>query len=66
MSMTQFALRWILMNPAVTCAIPGAKNPKQADENFSAADLPEIPASAMKKIEEIYNAKIHPVVHHYW
>ena len=66
MSMTQFALRWILMNPAVTCAIPGAKNPKQADENFSAADLPEIPKSTMKKILEIYSAKIRPAVHHYW
>ncbi len=66
MSMTQFALRWILMNPAVTCAIPGARNPKQAEENFSAADLPEIPESIMKKIEKIYNVKISPVVHHYW
>ena len=27
MSMTQFALRWILEFSAVTCAIPGAKRP---------------------------------------
>src|SRR5574339_36842 len=27
MSMAQMALRWILMFPAVTCAIPGAKRP---------------------------------------
>jgi len=26
-SMTQFALRWILMFDAVTCAIPGGKRP---------------------------------------
>jgi aryl-alcohol dehydrogenase-like predicted oxidoreductase len=66
MSMAQFALRWILMNPAITCAIPGAKNPKQADENFSAADLPELSESTMKKIKKLYDAHIRPVVHHYW
>ena len=66
MSMVQFALRWILMNPAVTCAIPGAKNPKQAEENFSASDLPTLPDSVMSTINEIYNADIKPAVHHYW
>src|SRR5512140_2165968 len=30
-TMTQFALRWILMFDAVTCAIPGAKRPAQAE-----------------------------------
>ncbi|MEP6924754.1 MAG: aldo/keto reductase, partial [Pyrinomonadaceae bacterium] len=29
MTMAQFALRWILMFDAVTCAIPGAKRPSQ-------------------------------------
>jgi len=33
-TLTQFALKWILMNPAVTCAIPGAKNPTQTEENI--------------------------------
>ena len=32
-SMPQFALRWILMHDAVSCTIPGAKNPKQAEDN---------------------------------
>jgi aryl-alcohol dehydrogenase-like predicted oxidoreductase len=65
-SMTQFALKWILMNPAVTCAIPGAKNPKQAEENFSAGSIDAISDSTLKKIKELYEAKIKPVVHHYW
>ena len=39
-SMVQFALRWILMFDAVTCAIPGAKRPSQAEQNFSATDFP--------------------------
>ncbi|HKI53323.1 MAG TPA: aldo/keto reductase, partial [Anaerolineales bacterium] len=37
-TMTQMALRWILMSPAVTCAIPGAKRPAQVEENVGAAD----------------------------
>ena len=65
-SLTQFALRWILMFDAVTCAIPGARRPSQADENVSAADLPPIPVETMRKIQEIYNDCIRPLVHHYW
>ena len=38
--MTQFALRWILMFDAVSAAIPGAKNPAQAEENSTADDFP--------------------------
>lgn len=43
-SMVQFALKWILMHNAVTCAIPGARNVKQVEQNSSASDLKEIPA----------------------
>jgi aryl-alcohol dehydrogenase-like predicted oxidoreductase len=66
MSMTQFALRWILMFDAVTCAIPGAKRPVQVDENFTAADLPPIPSATMDKVGKIYDQTIRELVHHYW
>ena len=66
MSMTQMALRWILMSPAVTCAIPGGKKVTQVDENVKAADLPALPDETMSTIETIYNQKIKPHVHHYW
>lgn len=66
MTMAQFALKWILMNPAVTCAIPGAKNPKQVEENIKAADFSPLPDSVMKKIKEIYDTNVRPLVHHYW
>jgi aryl-alcohol dehydrogenase-like predicted oxidoreductase len=66
MSMTQFALRWILNFPAVTCAIPGAKNPTQALENLQAADLPPVPAETMQKVQDIYKLQVRPLVHHYW
>jgi aryl-alcohol dehydrogenase-like predicted oxidoreductase len=66
MSMTQMALRWILMFPAVTCAIPGGKRVDQVNENVKAADLPVLPDESMSAIETIYNQKIKPLVHHYW
>ena len=64
--MATWALRWILMNDAVTCAIPGAKRPDQVDENVSAVDLPPLPAATMNKVHEIYDHRIRPLVHQYW
>ena len=65
-NMPQFALRWILMFPAVTCAIPGAKNPIQAEDNIRAAALPPIDPLTMQKIKAIYDARIRSLVHHNW
>ena len=66
MTLTQMALRWILMWPAVSCAIPGAKRPEQVEENTGAADLPALPAETMDKVSEIYDRLVRPQVHHYW
>jgi len=66
MSMTQFALRWILMEDAVTCAIPGAKRPAQVEENVRAADFPPLPEATMAQVREIYERLIRQQVHHYW
>lgn len=65
-SMAEFALRWILMADAVTCAIPGARRPSQAESNCRAADLPPIDAATMAKVRDIYERRIKPHVHHYW
>jgi len=66
MSLTQFALRWILMYEAVTCAIPGAKRPEQVEENMSASDLPTLSEDVMQQVKDLYEQKIRPLVHHYW
>lgn len=66
MSMVQFALRWILMFDAVTCAIPGAKRPSQAEENIAAADMPPLPDTVMAEVRRIYDEYIRELVHHYW
>jgi aryl-alcohol dehydrogenase-like predicted oxidoreductase len=66
MTMGQMALRWILMFPAVTCAIPGAKRPAQVEENAAAADLPPLAPPVMEKIQSLYEQRIKPQVHPYW
>lgn len=66
MTMAQFALRWILMFPAVTSVIPGGRTPAQVDENTRAGDLPEMAHETMQKVAEIYTRRIKPLVHHYW
>jgi aryl-alcohol dehydrogenase-like predicted oxidoreductase len=65
-TMAQFALRWVLMRPEVTCVIPGAKRPDQVLDNCAAADLPEISADTLKAVEALYMNSIRPLVHHYW
>ena len=65
-TLAQMALRWILMFPAVTCAIPGAKHPQQAEENILAANLPPLSDMNMEEIKVIYNQYVRPHVHHYW
>jgi aryl-alcohol dehydrogenase-like predicted oxidoreductase len=65
-SLANFALRWILMNEAVTCAIPGGKRPSQVDENCAAAALQPLPDETMAEVRQIYERRIKPYVHHYW
>jgi aryl-alcohol dehydrogenase-like predicted oxidoreductase len=66
MSMAQFALRWILMFDAVTCAIPGAKRPSQVDENFTAVDFAPISDETMTQVRSIYDRHIRKLVHQNW
>jgi aryl-alcohol dehydrogenase-like predicted oxidoreductase len=65
-TLARFALRWILMNDGVTCAIPGAKNVDQVDSNMAAADLPPLSADAMAKCQAIYDRLIRKHVHAKW
>jgi len=65
-TMTQVALRWILMFDAVTCAIPGAKRPPQVEENVHASDRPPLTGAQMTKVREVYDAYIRGLVHGRW
>jgi aryl-alcohol dehydrogenase-like predicted oxidoreductase len=66
MTISQFALRWILMFDEVTCAIPGAKLPEQVEQNCAAADLPPVSKKVMSQVSLIYDEHIKKLVHQYW
>jgi aryl-alcohol dehydrogenase-like predicted oxidoreductase len=65
-TLAEVALRWILMFPQVTSAIPGAKNPKQAEDNVRAANLPPLRPETMRRVQEVYDKYIRAQVHHRW
>ena len=65
-SMAHFAMRWILDHPAVSCVIPGARNPDQVAQNVLASDLAPLSDEQHKAVEEIYANYIRPSVHHRW
>jgi aryl-alcohol dehydrogenase-like predicted oxidoreductase len=65
-TLAQFALRWILMHPAVSCAIPGGKNPSQVEENVAAVEIPPLDEGTMERVKEIYDGSIRLQVHHLW
>jgi aryl-alcohol dehydrogenase-like predicted oxidoreductase len=65
-TLATFALRWILMQDAVTCVIPGGKRPSQVDENCSAAELAPLSDETLAKVRDIYDRSIKGYVHQYW
>ena len=65
-TMAAFALRWILMEDAVTVVIPGAKTPAQAKANALAAAMPALSDEVMLAAREVYARRIAPHVQHLW
>jgi aryl-alcohol dehydrogenase-like predicted oxidoreductase len=65
-TLAQWALRWILMFDAVTCAIPGARRPQQVEDNARAAELPALSDVEMRAVQKIYDERIRPSVHQRW
>ena len=65
-SMTQFALRWILMFDAVTCAIPGAKRAEQVRENAAASNLRPLSRDIMSQVRRVYEEDIRALVENRW
>lgn len=65
-TMAAFALRWILMEDAVSVVIPGAKSRAQAEANAAASALPPLSAETMQALRAIYQAEIAKHVHHRW
>ena len=65
-TLTQLALKWILMFDAVTCAIPGARTEQQARDNAAAASLPALDQKTMDAARAVYDEYIRPHVHDSW
>ena len=65
LSLTDIALKWILMHDEVNVVIPGATNKSQIQMNTHAADLEDI-SSLLPKINSIYDELIKPEVHNRW
>jgi aryl-alcohol dehydrogenase-like predicted oxidoreductase len=65
-TMAEFALRWILMEDAVSVVIPGAKTAAQAGANSRAARLPALSPAVMTAARQVYDRRIAPHVHHLW
>jgi aryl-alcohol dehydrogenase-like predicted oxidoreductase len=64
--MAQAALRWCLMEDAVSVVIPGAKTAEQARSNAAAGRLPPLDHGAMEEVRRVYRERIAPHVHQLW
>jgi aryl-alcohol dehydrogenase-like predicted oxidoreductase len=65
-TLAQFALRWILMFPEVSCVIPGAKNISQVEQNVAVTNLPPLTENETAKVKAIYERYIKQDVHQRW
>ena len=65
-TMTQFALRWIVDQAGVSVVIPGARNPEQARLNAATADQAPLPQETLAAVREVYDELIAPHVAHRW
>ena len=65
-TMAAFALRWILMEQAVSVVIPGSKSPGQSTGNAAALSLPALSDDTMAAARDIYTRLIAPHVDHLW
>jgi aryl-alcohol dehydrogenase-like predicted oxidoreductase len=62
----QLALRWLIDQPGLTAAIPGARSAQQARDNAAAADLPPLDAGLQDALRDVYERRVRQHVHHRW
>jgi len=60
------ALKWILMNDAVSCIIPGASKVEQLISNLQALSVPDITPIQLSAVHKVYNDYIKNKVHQLW
>ena len=52
LNLPQFALKYTLAHPAVSCVIPGMRNVRQAELNCAVSDLPDIASEYLQKMND--------------
>ena len=55
-SLAQWALRFVLANPAIATVIPGARNPRQAEQNCQAAAAPPLPGEQVEAVRRFWRS----------
>lgn len=58
-TMAQAALKFVLLNDAVSVVIPGIKNEQQAEENLKAGDSKDLTQEEIMKIESLVQKKFY-------
>ena len=64
-SLSQLALKWILLQDGITVVIPGAINENQVNENANVSRMKDI-HSLIPQIKNIYDKYIKEDVHNKW
>ncbi|MBN1524699.1 MAG: aldo/keto reductase [Spirochaetales bacterium] len=65
-TLAQWAIKWILMFPEISCVIPGASRQEQVISNVHASTLSAIPEKIMIQVNSIYDLLIRKSVHQRW
>jgi aryl-alcohol dehydrogenase-like predicted oxidoreductase len=66
MTMSQFALRWVIDQPGVSVVIPGARDAEQARQNAASAALDPLSDDQLAAVADVYERLIREHVHDRW
>ena len=64
--LAEFALRWVIDQPAVSTVIPGARNPEQVRGNAASASLAPLRDDQLAGVRDVYDRLLRPHVHDRW
>ncbi len=65
-NLAPIALRWILMNTAVSCIIPGASKKEQVQSNLETFNTAALTDAQLKGVQGVYDQYIKKEVHQLW
>lgn len=65
-NLAPIALKWILMQNAVSTIIPGASNPEQITGNLEAINFPNLNEEQVEAVMGIYEKYVKKTVHQLW